>query len=212
MWRMSESVPGSDAAAPTPITIRPAMSIDGLVATAASTEPAQKIPTPVSITRFRPSRSPSVPPVSMSAANASMYPSTIHCRPLTLVLSDVWMSASATLTIVLSRKVRKRIAQTAASAASRACRCRNSASELTRKTLRLAGGRSRAAQRDELAQARVADLPRAVLPHRRPVLLSERGPRDLDLVDDLRLVRALERHGGDRHAHLLGQRVVREAR
>ena len=34
-------------------------------------------------------------------------------------LSDVWMSASATLTIVLSRKVRKRIAQRAARAAPR---------------------------------------------------------------------------------------------
>jgi hypothetical protein len=39
---------------------------------------------------------------------------------VTLVESDVWMSASATLTIVLSRKVRKRIAQTAARAAPRA--------------------------------------------------------------------------------------------
>jgi hypothetical protein len=45
---------------------------------------------------------------------------TIHCRPGTLTLSDDWMFASATLTIVLSRKVRKRTAQTAARAASRA--------------------------------------------------------------------------------------------
>ena len=72
MWRMSESVPGSDAAAPTPITTRPAMSMPVLGASAATTEPAQKIATPASITFLRPNRSPSVPPVSISAANASM--------------------------------------------------------------------------------------------------------------------------------------------
>ena len=72
MWRMSESVPGSEAAAPTPITIRPAMSVVVSGASAATIEPAQKMATPASITFFRPSRSPSVPPVSMSAANASM--------------------------------------------------------------------------------------------------------------------------------------------
>ena len=72
MWRISESVPGSDAAAPTPITTRPAMRKDVPVASAAITEPPQKIATPASITFFRPKRSPSVPPVSMSAANASM--------------------------------------------------------------------------------------------------------------------------------------------
>ena len=72
MCRMSESVPGSEAAAPTPITSRPAMRTPELGASAATTEPAQKIATPASITFFRPNRSPSVPPVSMSAANASM--------------------------------------------------------------------------------------------------------------------------------------------
>ena len=41
-------------------------------------------------------------------------------QPGTLTLSDDWMFASATLTIVLSRKVRKSTAQTAARAASRA--------------------------------------------------------------------------------------------
>ena len=43
-----------------------------LGATAATIEPAQKIATPESITFFLPNRSPSVPPVSKSAANASM--------------------------------------------------------------------------------------------------------------------------------------------
>ena len=69
---MSESVPGSEAAAPRPITSLPAMRMLVLGATAATTEPAQKTTTPVSITFFRPNRSPSVPPVSISAANASM--------------------------------------------------------------------------------------------------------------------------------------------
>ena len=48
------------------------MRMLGLGATAATIEPAQKTATPVSITFFRPNRSPSVPPVSISAANASM--------------------------------------------------------------------------------------------------------------------------------------------
>ena len=72
MWRISESVPGSEAAAPTPITIRPAISTPDEAASAATTEPPQKIATPASITFLRPNRSPSVPPVSISAANASM--------------------------------------------------------------------------------------------------------------------------------------------
>ena len=47
------------------------MRTPDVVASAATIEPAQKIATPASITFFRPNRSPSVPPVSMSAANAS---------------------------------------------------------------------------------------------------------------------------------------------
>ena len=69
---MSESVPGSEAAAPSPITTRPAMRMFVVGATAATTDPAQKTATPASITFFRPNRSPSVPPVSMRAANTSM--------------------------------------------------------------------------------------------------------------------------------------------
>ncbi len=65
-------MPGSEAAAPTPITMRPAMSSPEPGATADITEPAQKMATPASITFFRPNRSPSVPPVSISAANAIM--------------------------------------------------------------------------------------------------------------------------------------------
>src|SRR6478672_1214668 len=122
------------------------------------------------------------------------------------------MAASTTLTIVLSRKVRKRIAQRAARAADRARRCRNSAIELTRGTLRLAGGRSAALQRHELAEACVPDLPGAVLPHRGSGLLREPGAAELDRVDDLRVVPALNGHRGDRHVHVLRERVVRKSR
>jgi hypothetical protein len=54
------------------MTMRPAMRIPLPGATAAITAPAQKMATPPSMTFFRPNRSPSVPPVSISAANASM--------------------------------------------------------------------------------------------------------------------------------------------
>ncbi len=42
-WRMIDSVPGSLAAAPTPMTTRPAMSQSTLLASAATTEPPQKM-------------------------------------------------------------------------------------------------------------------------------------------------------------------------
>src|ERR1700756_2425496 len=99
------------------------------------------------------------------------------------------MLASATLTNVLSRKVRKRIAQTAARAAPRECRWRNSATGLTRRNLRLAGGGRAARERQEPAEARVPDLPRAVLLDGRSALLREPGAAELDGVDDIRLVR-----------------------
>src|SRR5262245_4038480 len=119
------------------------------------------------------------------------------------------MFASATLTIVLSRKVRNRTAQTAARAAPRAWRSR-SPSRLMLRRLRLAGGRSGAAERDQVAQTRRADLPLAVLAHGRARLLPERRTRELDDVDDLRLVRALQRHRGDGRGHAPGSRVARE--
>ncbi len=66
-----DSVPGSLAAAPTPMMARPAMSACALGARAHSTEPAQKTPAPASMTFLRPSSSPIIPQASMMAANVS---------------------------------------------------------------------------------------------------------------------------------------------
>ena len=80
---MMESVPGSDAAAPIPMTTRPTMRRSTFEANAATIEPAQKTATPPNITRLRPRRSPSVPPANMRAANVSAYPLTTHCSEVT---------------------------------------------------------------------------------------------------------------------------------
>ena len=68
-WRMMESVPGSHAAAPTPMIARAAMSDPVLGARAPNTEPPTNTTTPASITRLRPKRSPRVPKASMRLAN-----------------------------------------------------------------------------------------------------------------------------------------------
>ena len=78
-----DKVPGSDAAAPIPMTTRPAMSMSVVGATAAITEPAQKTATPASMTFLRPKRSPIVPKLSMSPAKVRAYPFTTHCNWLT---------------------------------------------------------------------------------------------------------------------------------
>ena len=70
-WRSMDSVPGSLAAAPRPITARPAMSVCTFGASAHSTEPAQKTPTPASMTFFRPNSSPIIPQASMMLAKVS---------------------------------------------------------------------------------------------------------------------------------------------
>ena len=71
MWRIIESVPGSDAAAPSPMMTLPAIKVSAFWATAATIEPQQNRMTPDSITFFRPSWSPSVPKSSMKLANTS---------------------------------------------------------------------------------------------------------------------------------------------
>ena len=71
MCLITDSVPGSLAAAPRPMMARPAISVCGLGASAQSTEPAQKTAAPESMTFLRPSSSPIIPQASMSAANVS---------------------------------------------------------------------------------------------------------------------------------------------
>ena len=68
---MMDRVPGSLAAAPTPMMTRPAISQSTLLASAATTDPAQKIATPASMTRLRPRMSPSIPAASMKLAKVS---------------------------------------------------------------------------------------------------------------------------------------------
>src|SRR5947208_57312 len=70
-WRSMDRVPGSLAAAPRPITARPAMSVWTFGASAHRTDPAQKTPTPASMTFFRPSSSPIIPQASMMLAKVS---------------------------------------------------------------------------------------------------------------------------------------------
>ncbi len=67
-WRSMDRVPGSLAAAPRPITARPAMRVWAFGASAHRTEPAQKTPAPASMTFFRPSSSPIIPQASMMLA------------------------------------------------------------------------------------------------------------------------------------------------
>jgi len=66
--RIIERVPGSEAAAPMPMTTRPAISTSVVGATAAMTEPAQNTATPNRITFLRPNRSPMVPKLSIRLA------------------------------------------------------------------------------------------------------------------------------------------------
>jgi hypothetical protein len=66
-----DKVPGSEAAAPTPMTTRPAMRKSVSGATAAMTDPAMNTATPVNMTFLRPSRSPMVPKLSMRPAKVS---------------------------------------------------------------------------------------------------------------------------------------------
>src|SRR5437588_8201292 len=80
------------------------------------------------------------------------------------------------------------------------------------RTLRLADGRRRPAERDQLAEALVADLPDTVLAYGKSRLPAEGRAAELHRIDDLGLVRSLERHRGDGRAHILRERVVREAR
>src|SRR5579859_1837973 len=58
---------------------------------------------------LRPNLSPIIPQASMRLANVRAYAPTTHCSAETPPCRSDWMLASATLTTVLSRKVRNRI-------------------------------------------------------------------------------------------------------
>src|SRR4029077_14208378 len=64
------------------------------------------IPAPASMIFLRPNLSPSIPKASIKLANVRAYAPTTHCSAETPPCRSDWMLASATLTTVLSRKVR----------------------------------------------------------------------------------------------------------
>ena len=59
------------------------------------------------MTFLRPNSSPTMPKASIALANVSAYAPTIHCRASTPACRSACTLPSPTLTIVLSRKVRK---------------------------------------------------------------------------------------------------------
>src|SRR5262249_46331800 len=75
---MSERLPGTRRAAPTPCAPRARMSIAAEEDVAHHTEAAAKRPSPAEKTDRRPRRSPRAPPTRSRADKASMYALTIH--------------------------------------------------------------------------------------------------------------------------------------
>jgi hypothetical protein len=76
---MIDRVVGITSAAPTPITARRPISVDGALTSIAASEAPPKTTSPVSRIPLRPKRSPSAPAGSSSPAKTSAYASTIHC-------------------------------------------------------------------------------------------------------------------------------------
>ena len=67
-----ESVAGMTSAPPTPMSARVTTRISGDQAKAEKADPAQKTPSPTSMTHLRPKRSPRLPAVSSSPANTTV--------------------------------------------------------------------------------------------------------------------------------------------
>ncbi len=146
---MIDSVPGSDPAAPTPMMTRPTSSHTAVGAIAATTEPALNSASPASITFRRPKRSPNMPPTSIRLAKVRAYPLTTHCNVCTPAWSLPWMSASVTLTMVLSRKVTHSTAQSTARDAERVWRREGTAGHFPAGLQLLEVGRTRLRSRRE---------------------------------------------------------------
>src|SRR5260370_37004371 len=119
MCRIIDSVPGSQAAAPKHMTARAAISTPTFGASADSTEPAQKIVTPMIMTRLRPNSSPTMPKASIAPAKVSAYAPTTHCSEVTPACNWLCTLPRTMLTIVLSRNVRNRTRQSTARASER---------------------------------------------------------------------------------------------
>src|SRR5579875_1197230 len=229
-WRSIDRVPGSLAAAPMPITARPAMRTWTLGASADRTEPAQNVAAPASMTSFLPTSSPIIPHASMRLAKVSAYAPTTHCSSAGLAPRLVYTLPRATLTMVLSRNVRNSSVHRMASASGVPApdsvpspRPPETASRLLA-SLALPGrfnprsflgpatrGRQRLAGRqlEQAAEAGVADLPRPALQHRLAGLVGQQRRRARrDVVLDRGRGGGGHRHAGDLGSQSLGGELV----
>ena len=111
---MIESVAGMISAAPSPITARAPTSWLTPPEKAAAPDATPKITRPMVSAPLRPNRSPSAPKVRRKPANTSVYESTTHCSPVMLVPRSFWRVGSATLTMVLSITITRRLTQSTA--------------------------------------------------------------------------------------------------
>ena len=103
---ISASDPGVSSAPPMPCSTRAAMRNPAVGATAHSSDAVANHATPTRNTRRRPYRSPSAPPSRISAARASVYPVTVHCRPESPVCRSRPIRGNAMLTTVASSDAR----------------------------------------------------------------------------------------------------------
>ena len=112
---MIESVAGFISAAPAPWSTRAAISSWLEPASPHHSDAAVKTTMPITKMSRRPYASATFPPISMSAANVSAYPVTIHCSSDRSAPRSCWIAGSATFTTVLSSMIMKRPNETAAS-------------------------------------------------------------------------------------------------
>src|SRR5205807_1364188 len=140
---------------------------------------------------LRPNLSPSIPQASMKLANVRAYAPTTHCSAETPPCRSDWMLASATLTTVLSRKVRNSTVHRQARARGRRREVSVPASACaSASAIPLApadGGQLRAPlgvlQVGQSAEARDGYLPDTVLVNRGPhLVLQKRRAEQQDLV------------------------------
>ncbi len=114
-FKMIDNVAGMINAAPTPISVRMAISWVGSVAWLAVSAAPPKMSRPISSAPFRPNRSPSAPAGSRSPAKTSAYASTIHCSSVPVAPSSRWIVGRATFSaltaITIVTRLRFRIAR-----------------------------------------------------------------------------------------------------
>src|SRR3954451_7396771 len=112
---MIESVAGFISAAPTPCTVRAAISDVAPAASPHHSDEPVKMTRPAMKIARRPRRSASFPPVSRSTPNVSAYAFTTHSSSEMLIPRSSRIDGSATFTTVLSSMIMNRPTATAAS-------------------------------------------------------------------------------------------------